>query len=342
MSGTVRAEAPGRLLELVRALGGSPERVLAAAGVTAADFADPDRPIEVQIALRLIDAAAHEVGDDRFGLHAGSLMDYGALGVLMYAVLNAPTVGTALRNFERYARSHFRGPRIRLETDGDEARLELMLDVADSVPRRQHAEASAVVGLRIMRRLIGRDWRPRRVLFGHDSPRDVSEHERIFGAPLRFRQGVHVGLVFDARDLERPVPDADRRLLPIIERHLDELLAKPDPRDAWLGEVRSAIASSICDGRLGIQAVARRLGQSVRTLQRRLGEQGIVFRTLVEDVRRELALRYLADRRTRLTDVAFLVGYSELSAFGRAFHRWTGSTPLAMRRRLTTASTTQA
>src|SRR6266566_4281655 len=170
MSGTVRAEAPGRLLELVRALGGSPERVLAAAGVTAADFADPDRLIEVQIALRLIDAAAHEVGDDRFGLHAGSLM---------YAVLNAPTVGTALRNFERYARSHFRGPRIRLETDGDEARLELMLDVADSVPRRQHAEASAVVGLRIMRRLIGRDWRPRRVLFGHDSPRDVSEQERI-------------------------------------------------------------------------------------------------------------------------------------------------------------------
>src|SRR5439155_14084713 len=145
MSGTVRAEAPGRLLELVRALGGSPERVLAAAGVTADDFADPDRPIEVEVVLRLVDAAAHEVGDDRFGLHAGSRTDYGALGVLTYAVLNAPTVGTALRNFERYARSHFRGPRI----NGDEARLELVLDVADGVPRRHHAEAAAVVGLRI-------------------------------------------------------------------------------------------------------------------------------------------------------------------------------------------------
>jgi len=342
MSGTVRAEAPGRLLELVRALGGSPERVLAAAGVTADDFADPDRPIEVEVVLRLIDAAAHEVGDDRFGLHAGSRMDYGALGVLTYAVLNAPTVGTALRNFERYARSHFRGPRIRLEIDGDEARLELVLDVPDGVPRRHHAEAAAVVGLRIMRHLIGRDWRPRRVLFAHDHPRDVSEHERIFGAPLGFRQGIHVGLVFDAADLERPVRDADRRLLPIIERHLDELLAKPDAGHAWLGDVRSAIASSVCDGHPGIRAVARRLGLSVRTLQRRLGEQRTVFKTLVEDVRRELALRYLADGRTRLTDVAFLVGYSELSAFGRAFHRWTGSTPLAMRRSLTGASTTRA
>jgi len=193
-----------------------------------------------------------------------------------------------------------------------------------------------------MRQLIGGDWRPRRVRFAHDRPRDASEHERIFGAPLSFRQGVHVGLVFDARDLERPVRSADRRLLPIIERHLDELLAKPLPRDAWLGEVRSVIGSSICDGNPGIQTVARRLGLSVRTFQRRLGEQQIVFKTLVEEVRRDLALRYLADGRTRLTDVAFLVGYSELSAFGRAFHRWTGSTPLAMRRSLTTASTTGA
>ena len=342
MSGTVRAEAPGRLFELVRALGGSPERVRAAAGVAAADFTDPERPIEVETALRLMDAAAHEVGDDHFGLHAGGLMDYGTLGVLTYAVLNAPTVGTALRNFERYARSHFRGPRIRLETDGDEARLELVLDVADGVPRRQHAEAAAVVGLRILRQLIGPDWRPRRVLFAHDRPRDVSEHERVFGAPLRFRQGIHVGLVFDARDLKRRVPGADRRLLPVIERHLDELLAKPEARDTWLGEVRNAIASSICDGYPGIQTVARRLGLSARTLQRRLGEERTVFKTLVEDVRRELALRYLADGRTRLTDVAFLVGYSELSAFGRAFHRWTGSTPLAMRRSLTSASTSRA
>ena len=342
MSGKVRAEASARLLELIATLGGSPERVLTAAGVAAADLADLDRPIEIETVMRFVDAAAHEMGDDCFGLHAGSLIDFGVLGVLTYAVLNAPTVGTALRNFERYARSHFRGPRICLEIDGHEARFSLVLDVPGGVPRRQHAEASAVVGLRIMRRLIGPDWRPRRVLFAHDRPRDVSEHERILGAPLRFRQPVHCGLVFDAADLERPVPGADRRLLPIIERHLDELLATPDPDDAWLGEARSAIASSVCDGHPGIPTVARRLGLSVRTLQRRLGEQGAVFKTLVEDVRRELALRYLADGRTRLTEVAFLVGYSELSAFGRAFKRWTGSTPHAVRRNLTAPSGTRA
>src|SRR5437016_1528485 len=248
MSGKVRAEAPARLLELMAARGGSPERVLAAAGISAADLADLDRPIEIETVMRLVDAAAHEMGDDCFGLHGGSLIDFGVLGMLAYAVLNAPTVGTALRNFERYARSHFRGPRISLEIEGHEAQLSLVLDVPDGVPRRQHAEGSAVVGLGIMRRLIAPDWRPHRVLFAHDRPRDVSEHERILGAPLRFRQPIHVGLVFDAADLERPVPGADRRLLPIIERHLDEVLEKLNPDDRWLGEVRSAIASSVCDG----------------------------------------------------------------------------------------------
>jgi len=107
----------------------------------------------------------------------------------------------------------------------------------------------------------------------------------------------------------------------------------PERAGDWLEQVRRTIASSVCDGQPRIGGVARRLGLSVRTLQRRLGERGVAFRAVVEDVRRELAVRYIADRRTPLTDVAFLVGYSELSAFGRAFRRWTGSSPLAMRRR---------
>src|SRR5262249_9542877 len=269
MSGKVRAEGPARLLQLVAALGGSRDRVLAAAGTTAAHLADVERSIDIETVMRLMDAAAREVGDDCFGIHAGNMIDLGALGPLTYAVLNAPTVGTGLRNFERYARSHFRGPRIALTTEGPEARLALLVDLPDGGPRRHHAEGSAGFALRVMRRLVGPDWHPRRVLFAHDPPRDVTEHERVFGAPVRFRQPVHVGLVFDTADMQRPVPGADRRLLPIIERHLDELLAKPEAADAWLDEVRSAIASSVCDGGLRIEGVARRLGLGVRTLQRR-------------------------------------------------------------------------
>jgi len=337
MSDKVRAEAPAALVQLATSLGASPERVLAAAGMTAADLADPEHPVEIASVMRIAEAAAREVGDECLGLHAGRMVDFGVFGMLAYAVFNAPTVATALRNFERYARSHFHGPRVTTTVAGDEARLVFAVDVANDVPRRQHAEAAAVIAVRILRRLLGRDWRPRRVLFAHDRPRDVAEHERILRAPVEFGQDVHVGIVFAAADLDRTVPDADRRLLPVIERHLDELLAKPDSQSAWLDEVRAAIAASVCDGQPKIGAIARRFGMSVRTFQRRLDEHRVVFKELVEGVRRDLSLRYVADGRTSLTDVAFLVGYSELSAFGRAFRRWTGSTPTEMRRHLATA-----
>jgi AraC-like DNA-binding protein len=98
--------------------------------------------------------------------------------------------------------------------------------------------------------------------------------------------------------------------------------------------VRSTVAEALCDGSPTIRKIARRMGTSVRTLQRRLELQGVVFKELVAEIRCELAHRYLADAQADLTEVAFLLGYSELSAFDRAFRRWTGSTPLVVRRGL--------
>jgi AraC-like DNA-binding protein len=80
--------------------------------------------------------------------------------------------------------------------------------------------------------------------------------------------------------------------------------------------------------------VAKKIAMSPRTLQRQLKEHGVDFKRLMDDTRRRFALTYLKDRRTTLTEIAFLLGYSELSAFNRAFRRWTGSTPLDYRRRL--------
>jgi AraC-like DNA-binding protein len=330
----IRAGAALGILEGVSARAASPERVLAAAGLTAPELADPDRMLELERVLRLTEAAARETGDDTFGLHQGLGWDLGGgLGVLSYAVLNAPTVGTALRNFERYGRTHIQGGRIGLAHEGDEALLVYELGVADHELARQHVEGAAAVALRILRRLIGPDFRPRRVLFAHRRPREVSELARVFDAPLRFEQRFDAALAFPAAALERGVAGADRRLLPIVERHLDELLAS-DAQDAWLQQVRTQIAGSLCDGAPDIARVAKQLGMSVRTFQRRLDEHGAVWKTLVAAIRRDLAQRYLADGTASLTEIAFLLGYSELSAFDRAFRRWTGSTPLAMRRSL--------
>ena len=310
--------------------------MLSAAGLSEAELVDPDRLLPLDPVLRLSREAAAVTGDDCLGLHLGEAWDLGGLGVLSYAVLNAPTVGTGLKNLDRYGRSHLQGGRIALSVGGREALLAYELDAGDRELARQHVESAAVVGLRIAQRLGGTDWRPLRVVFGHRRPRDVSEHARIFGCPVRFGGDAHVLLSFDAARLERPVAGADRHLLPIVEQHLDKLLSS-GAKAALVQDVRGALAQMLCDGSPSIRLVAKRLGMSVRTLQRRLDEHGVVFRTLVQEIRRELAERYLAERSANLTEVAFLLGYSELSSFDRAFRRWTGSTPVAARRSLRAA-----
>jgi AraC-like DNA-binding protein len=329
----MRAGGAAGVLDAVIASGGAAARVLARVGLSADDLVDPDRLLDLAQVVGLFEAAAAETGDDCFGLHLGTTYDFASVGALAYAVLNAPTVDVAVENLARYGRTFVPGGAITLEREGAQVAVRYALDVADPESCRQHAEGAAVVTVRLLRRLIGADWRPRQVEFGHAEPRDTREHARLLEAPLRFRRPIALAVVFDAAVLPRPIGGADRRLLPIVERHLAELLASTGT-PGWLAEVRNAIAETLCDGAPTIRTVARRLGTSVRTLQRRLGEHDTVFSSLVDDVRREIALRYLADGKADLTEIAFLTGYSELSAFGRAFRRWTGSTPLAERKRL--------
>ncbi|MGH7287899.1 MAG: helix-turn-helix domain-containing protein [Myxococcota bacterium] len=108
--------------------------------------------------------------------------------------------------------------------------------------------------------------------------------------------------------------------------------------DHRLQTVRGAIAEALCDGGPTLRVIAKRMGMSVRTLQRRLDDCGVVFKALVAEIRCELANRYLAEGRASLTEVAFLLGYSELSGFDRAFRRWTASTPLEARKHLRAAA----
>jgi AraC-like DNA-binding protein len=334
----MRAGATAGVLAAVAAGGGSPERVLAAAGLTAKDLGDVDRLIDAERVARRFEEAARDTGDPCFGLHLGETYDFAAIGALSYAVLNAPTVGTGLANFERYAHAHMTHGRIAVERHGDEAVLVYDLGLADREQSRQLSDGTAVVGAKLMRRLVGPDWRPRRIQLGHAEPPDTSEHVRLLGPALRFGQSVMTSLVFAAADLDREIADADRGLLPIVERHLQDLLAAT-PSDAdWIAEIRNAVAEAVPDGAPTIQTIAKRMGASVRTLQRRLGDHGVVFKDLVAETRRDLALRYLAHNTAELTEIAFLVGYSELSAFHRAFRKWTGETPQEARRRLTRTS----
>jgi AraC-like DNA-binding protein len=133
--------------------------------------------------------------------------------------------------------------------------------------------------------------------------------------------------------LERPVVKADPALSHLIERHAEALLAAlPPPTQTAADRVRRILSSALRDGDATLAGAARKLKMSERSLQRRLADEGVTFDALLDEIRRDLALRYLADAKIAVAEVAYLLGYSEPSPFHRAFKRWTGRTPSEMRR----------
>ncbi len=325
--------AAAGLAEAIEAAGGSPDGILRAAGLDRRALADRDGFIPALEFAAALDRAAQVTGDDCFGLHFGEHYHPKTIGALTYVVLNSPTMGVAFDNVARYLRIHNEAARVSFSSGRRWAYLRHGLpDIPFSI-RRQHEEYSLALGIGALRLMAGTEWSPVEVQFEHPATSDTSEHSRVFGAPVAFGCKGNA-FVIEREFCGREVPAADRRLYSLLERQLDRLLEEAPPEDGFLGRVRRVAARAVRHGDPQLSRLATAVGCTPRTLQRRLRESGTDFKALVDDTRHRLALRHLRQGRQTLTDIAYLLGYSEVSAFNRAFRRWTGSTPSSYRRRL--------
>jgi AraC-like DNA-binding protein len=321
------------LIEAIEEAGGDPDQVLRSVGLERSVFASPDGFVACADFTRILEEAARTTGDDCFGLHFGAAYDPKDLGPLTYVALNSPTIADGFTNIGRYLRVHNEAAHVSLGTEGRLAYVRHRLVHLPIETHRQHNECSVTVGLNMLRLMVGSRWAPLEVQFAHEAPRQTSEHGRIFGAPVSFGCAVNA-FVVERAFLERQIPAADERLYPVLQRYLDGVLKEMPREDALLASVRSIVGESIRDGAPTLTRVARKVAMAPRTLQRRLREHGVDFKALVDDTRRRFALSYLRDPKNTFTDIAYLLGYSEVSAFNRAFKRWTGSTPSDYRRKI--------
>ncbi|MEW6497266.1 MAG: helix-turn-helix domain-containing protein, partial [Cyanobacteriota bacterium] len=182
-------------------------------------------------------------------------------------------------------------------------------------------------------RMTGLDVAPLKVGFQHQQPEDVSAYQRLFRSPLAFEQSVNFVIV-DARVLKQPLLKSDPGLCAVLDRHAEDLLAKLPRQESIVDSVRQEISAGLRGGDPGLDAIANKLGIAPRTLQRKLKEAGTSHQELLDEMRRELSIYYLQERDMAVCEVAFLLGFSETSAFHRAFKRWTGTTPGEFRRTL--------
>jgi AraC-like DNA-binding protein len=318
----------------VTAAGGSADDLLARARLTPRDLAEPSREITRQDIQVLWEHAPRCAKDDAFGLHAAQIVQ--ALGshpldVLVYLVRSSATLAQAFASLSRYNRFLGEYLAFEFESAAGEARIGVRLVGVPTGSMRHAAECSVAAVLLRARTLTGKDLAPREVRFEHREPERTEEHRRIFRAPLLFEQPVNE-LVFDAPLLESPVLSADPRLCAMLDRQAQEMLAALPPTDALSYRVRGFLCEALGRSELSADAAARRLGISARTLQRRLREEGQSFSSVLDAVRHEAALRYLAEPQLTISEIAFALGFAEPGAFHRAFRRWTGQPPAVFRR----------
>ncbi|WP_437321829.1 AraC family transcriptional regulator [Sorangium sp. So ce385] len=311
--------------------GVAPADLLAAAGVDPADLADPDRRFPRAVEARLWCEAARLLRDDGFGLRLAERLPVGGLGALGFAVRSSATVGEAYARAARYLRVVASGPSLEIRTDGDVARLRHEPPRSGPSPSRHAVEFFLGTLVVLARRGADPAFTPAAARFRHAAPARLDEHRRLFGASLRFGEAQDE-LVFERAFLARPQAHAEPALCEVLDQHLASLAAALPAEASFLDRARAAIAAELAHGEPALPAIAARLRMSPRSVQRRLKEEGTSLSALLDRLRADLAVRYLSESRDSISEVAFLLGFSEVSTFHRAFKRWTGVTPAAYRR----------
>lgn len=324
------------------ASGADPKALEGATGFRSERAQDPDARISLALETALWAEAERLTGDPDFGLHTALRIQPGAFDVLDYAVRTAPTLGAALDRLARYNRLEHDAAVFTMSTEStpSAALTRVTHTFRGGVPgqalgQHRHSITFTLASLLVIgQQMSGAPLVPREVSFQNAPAGDLAAQARVFGVTPRYAAPDNA-VVFLAADLERPVPAADPRLWRVIERHAEALLAaRPEPSLGLSARVRQALgelADSLPESPPTLATLAARLRLSERSLQRHLRDEGTTFDALLEGFRKDLALSYLRDPHIAISEVAYLLGYSEPSAFHRAFRRWTGVTPGELR-----------
>jgi len=322
----VLASAASGVIPLIEANHGDPDLIFGRSGIQSTDLENPTNELNLGQFCHLFTEASHQTGNDNFGLHFGSDFEPRRLGAIGYAAISSPTLAAGLRNMEAYFPAHQEQSSFGLIRDDDMLWLSYRINDLQIRDRRHDAELSMGMFLNIFRHALGPDWRPLEIRFEHARPEHHQEHQEIFGAPVQFGRRTNA-LAFRPVDLDTRMPAADPYLYSIVETFLRSRCELHEDPENFAESVRNQIKLNLSTTIPTIAEIAQLFGLSDQKFQRELHAHKLSFKSLLKAAREELSLHYLDNHDLPLTEVAILLGYSELSAFSRAFRNWTGMSP---------------
>jgi AraC-like DNA-binding protein len=267
-----------------------------------------------------------ETNDSLLGLHLAAEMDLRNAGILFYLAASSATVAEALKNLAQYAGTTSEAVLYEISPHEDATVVTVRPARAHDELGRQISEFHAFAIIRALRMLTSRDFAPSRITFAHARNSDLREIHRILRCPVEFAHATE-SWVLPRSVTELPIISEDSHLLQVLTAHADDLLTERGLASGLPSMVETELLRVLPSGKVQATVVARELGMSMRSLTRRLAEEGTTFGEILDRVRNRLALRYLEDQRMSLQQIAWLLGYSELTAFNHAFKRWFGTSP---------------
>ncbi len=325
----------------LRERGADPDTILSRAGLAAGDLMDPERRVPLVRFLGLLEICADELNDQHFGLRFGILYDPRHAGVVGNVALASCTVRGALQTLGRYLPTMVDSAVYGLDVDGRTAFAYSYYIDPILMTYRQKSDWGVAFMCNVIRHGLGEpDWAPTEVLLPDGTEGAAARRERMGLLRAKVREGhAWAGIRFDASVLERPMKTADAMIERLMRHYGDLQLAGLRTKDDEFEGLRRGIAQLIVQGDSSVERLAENLGLSVRTLQRRLTARGLSYSDLLGQVRKTLALNLLENPSLAISQIAYCLGYSEVSTFNHAFRRWVGQPPRDYRksRRLSTA-----
>ncbi|MFX1676892.1 AraC family transcriptional regulator [Paraburkholderia sp. A2WS-5] len=324
METMLRAGAMSGYLDVARRAGLNPVELAQEAGIDAAALANPDGRIPASAACRVLELTAEKASCPTFGLRMAETRQKFGTGLINVLLAHKRTLREVLLAAAEYRHLLNEALAIYVEDAGDTVTIREELVVDPGIPTNQAIELAVGALARHASALLGDRWKPRSVHFVHRGPADLTFHRRFFGCPLEFGSDFN-GLVCAAADLDYPNPAADPELVRYAESLVDSLNVAGVGSVAL--EARKAIYLLLPLEQATVERVAAHLHLSVRTMQRQLGLADTSFTRLIEEVRSELAVRYMNNPRYPIGRVSLLLGYSQQGSFTNWFSARFGMTP---------------
>jgi AraC-like DNA-binding protein len=316
----------------MHSLGLDYEAAAQAVGIDTALADDPEAYIPLRSVMLLLHNAARDCGNDAFGVLHGLRFPVGTSGALDYAVANAPTLRAALNDYVRFQALLASGYEVRF-VEG-KTTSHMILDVPASLgPRTQFVDLSMSIRVCRIRHIVGDPALAMQIDLQRSVPHRIGDFRRVFGRHVRFRQPRNrIGIATSL--LARQLPAADPRLYQFVVRAAECALASRPRKSDIVERLTSHLSEALAHGEVGLEAAADALGLTPNALRQQLKRAKTTYRGVVEATRKAMADHYLGDTQLPLTEVAFLLGFSELSAFSRAATNWFGMSPRKARAQL--------